>query len=94
MALAHILAENLSEMTGTHFEVFGRRIQVAGKSNPQMRYSLRATRGEYSHVFQASRPMKLDDLTRWLASISDMVTMGFIVGKALTREDETDGSMP
>lgn len=43
-----------------------------------MRYGLRATRGEWNHVFQASRPMKLNELTRWLTSLCDMVYMGFI----------------
>lgn len=48
------------------------------KPETVMRYGLRATRGEWNHVFQASRPMKLNELTRWLTSLCDMVYMGFI----------------
>jgi hypothetical protein len=58
-----------------------------------MRYQLKATRRaeielfhgairipdeEISYVFQAHRPMPLREMTRWLASICDMVNMGFI----------------
>jgi hypothetical protein len=84
---AHVdsLAEELSKRTGSHWEILRGRVP-ANPSRPSagnvMRYGLKITRefgGEkYSHTFQAHRPMKLLELQRWLASISDMVVMGYI----------------
>lgn len=58
-----------------------------------MRYGLRATRGEWNHVFQCGRPMKLQDLTRWLAAINDMVAMGFIEVEMDSRPGIEPGSL-
>lgn len=87
MATVDHLAKMLSERTGTHFEVLRGRPQpqirpgrMVPNTLPLMRYGLRATRSEFSHTFQGGRPMKLWDLTRWLASLNDMVVMGFIPG--------------
>lgn len=90
-ATVDYLAEQLSRKTGTDFEVLRGRPMVKDSwmSAPEpgpMRYGLRATRREkagastdtVSYTFQASRPMPLNELTRWLASICDMIDMGFI----------------
>jgi hypothetical protein len=73
MATADHLAKDLSDKTGTKFEVRrGRNARM------QMRYGLKATREGVSYCFQAMHPMTYNELTRWLATINDMVTMGFI----------------
>lgn len=72
MAMVDLLVEKLSQDTGSHFEV------LRGRVDGKMMYRLKASREDYSHYFQCSRPMKLNDLTRWLASICDMINMGFI----------------
>lgn len=78
-ATADYLADSLSKKTGTHFEVLRGRVRLdSRKPETVIRYGLRATRGEWNHTFQCGRPMKLQDLNRWLASINDMVAMGFI----------------
>jgi hypothetical protein len=68
------LAEQLSKKTGTTFEVLRGRMRPGHVTM----YGLKATRDDVSYQFQAIRPMELDELKRWLASINDMVTMGFI----------------
>lgn len=85
MAMVDIMAQMLSERTGTKFEVLRGRLPGSHRG---MLYGLKATRGGATHRFQAHRPMKLADLTRWLASINDMVNMGFIPVDARAREDE------
>lgn len=85
MATADILARQLSEKTGTTFEVRrGRNARM------QMRYGLKATREDVSYCFQAHHPMTLNELTRWLASINDMVTMGFVPVCSLREQEERD----
>lgn len=79
------LAAELSKKTGTKFTVTGGRMPPPlsyGRPIPNalgdMRYQLRAERGIHSYTFQAMRPMTLGEMRRWLASINDMVGMGFI----------------
>lgn len=53
-ATADYLADSLSKKTGTHFEVLRGRVRLdPRKPETVMRYGLRATRGEWSHTFQA-----------------------------------------
>lgn len=79
------LAESLSRKTGTKFSVLRTRpplLDFFDKPIPgkygQMKYGLKAEREDVNYVFQRSRLMTLDELRRWLASINDMVSMGFI----------------
>ncbi len=78
------LVAQLSQFTGTKFEVLRGRVPVPDRPGQvwsirkRMMYGLRATRGEWSHTFQAHRPMNRLELQRWLASICDMLQMGFI----------------
>lgn len=81
------LAALLSEKTGTTFTVLGGRLPakdffgrpVLGvKSRGDYRYLLKAERDGHTYVFQQHRPMTGRELIRWLASINDMVNMGFI----------------
>lgn len=95
MATVDVLAESLSRKTGTKFEVLRGHLPAKnpascrrGANSGPMRYGLRATRGDFSHTFQGGRPMKLWDLTRWLASICDMVDMGFIPVDLLGEDKE------
>lgn len=69
---ADYLAHKLSEYTGSEFTVLPHQI------DGRLLYGLRATRGQYSHQFQPHRLMEYRDLVRWLASICDMVNLGFI----------------
>lgn len=71
-ALVDILARRLGERTGSEFTVLRGRVDGA------MRYGLTATRDGHSYTFQAHRPMTIGELTRWLASILDMIDMGYI----------------
>jgi hypothetical protein len=84
-ATADHLAEQLSRKTGTQFEVLRGRPPLSVRPGrmvpnklPPMRYGLRATRDGHSHTFQGGRPLTLGELTRWLASLNDMVSMEFI----------------
>ena len=72
MSMADTLADNLSKRTGTKFTVLRARV------NGKMRYGLLAERSGFSHTFQAHRGVSHSELTQWLASISDMINMGFI----------------
>lgn len=82
MSMVDRLAQMLSKKTGSKFEVRrGRNAKM------QMRYGLKATRDDVSYHFQAPHPMTYNELTRWLASINDMVTMGFI--PVVAQEGET-----
>jgi hypothetical protein len=75
------LAQILSEKTGSRFEVRRPRVPTdpLDPTGPQqMRYLLMATRSDFTYVFQRTRPMKRLEMERWLASIYDMVVMGFI----------------
>lgn len=85
--MVDILAQRLSELTGTKFIILRRRVPVKDRPGQvfaikrKMRYGLRAERGgspAWTHTFQAHRPMPLPEITRWLASICDMIEMGFI----------------
>lgn len=77
MAMVDHLAEILSKETGSTFVI------LRGRVEGEMRYGLKIVGGdgpqfEFSRTFQAHRPMRLNDLTCWLASLCDMIQMGFI----------------
>lgn len=73
-ALCDRLAAKLSEMTGTTFAV-----ERGPVENRVRMYCLTAQRGSVKYVFQASRQgVPVGEITAWLASICDMVNMGFI----------------
>jgi hypothetical protein len=76
-ALVDFLAQQLSEKTGADFFV------LRGRTPDGMRYALKARlKGTgIFWTFQGGRPVKLAEITRWLASICDMVNMGFICVK-------------
>lgn len=91
MATADDLARLLSARTGSTFVVLRGRPplrvvpgRVIPNKIPPMRYGLRIERpslieGEpHTHTFQSGRPLTLRELTSWLASIADMIDMGFI----------------
>lgn len=90
-ATCDCLAAFLSQKTGTDWTVLrGRPMKKEPRmSAPEpgpMRYQLKATRRIdsdprselVSYVFQANRPMSLGEITRLLASLCDMVSMGYI----------------
>lgn len=83
MAMVDYMATKLSEYTGSEVEVLRGRDE-----NGLMRYGLKMSRDGHSHTFQAHRPMKLNELTRWLASICDMIMMGYIPVSFLWKDDK------
>lgn len=72
MAMIDALAEQLTKQTGTQFTI------LRGKNPEGRRYALKAVKGESSYIFQYHRPMKLDELTRLLATLCDAINMGFV----------------
>jgi hypothetical protein len=79
--MVDVLAQRLSELTGTKFTIRrGRHTERFpwGVETGPMLYQLRAEREGISYTFQLNRPMPMAEMRRWLASICDMVNMGFI----------------
>jgi len=72
MARIDYLAEHLSDLTGSKFVI------LRGRVDRKMVYGLKVVKEDYAYQFQSTRFMTLNELTRWLASICDMVQMGFI----------------
>lgn len=66
------LARNLSEKTGSQFEVVRRR------EHKRTLYGLQVRRDGNIYQFGGTS-MSVDELKRWLATISDMVGMGFLL---------------
>lgn len=83
MALVDQLAENLSAMTGTKFTILRGRPPVSyegpvPKKRSPMLYMLKAERSDCEYTFGGGRGRTIADMTRMLASICDMVNMGYI----------------
>ena len=83
MALVDQLAENLSVMTGTKFTILRGRppVRYGGpvvNKRPPMQYFLKADREDCAYTFGGGRGRSHADMTRMLASICDMVNMGYI----------------
>jgi hypothetical protein len=69
------LADQLSRLTGTTFEVVRDRRSYSSSGMQDTvitRYHLRATRLDYSHVFGGSRGMTINEMKYYLASLCDM----------------------
>lgn len=80
MVTVDILAEGLSKSTGAKWEILRGRVPATRfrgrKQTTVLRYQVAVSRDGFRHVF--GRPAPLNEVTRWLASISDMRWMGFL----------------
>ena len=81
------LAQQLSERTGSEFEVLRRRETYSSndfRDSVVTRYFLRATHGgrrdgqSYTHVFGGYRGFTANEMKYYLASILDMISMEYI----------------
>lgn len=76
-----VLAKMLSERTGTKFTVLRVPMQIDGKM--VWRYALNAERGEHMRFFffgaqMGDRYHNINDMKRTLATLVDMIDMGFL----------------
>jgi hypothetical protein len=85
--LVDALASKLSDLTGTRFEVLRER-RVYSAQHPTsfvMRYYLRATHRGVAHTFGGYRGFTIDEMKYYLASLCDLIEMGFVPVSAMQR---------